>query len=119
MPIVLPQLPEPSPAETGPFVVIARHRALSGRADAYEQRMLADLERTRAEPGALQFHIHRDRFDPQVFVIYEVWRDVEALRVHFEMPYVKQFVADSADYVDGNMEVQWLVMASEYANRPL
>ena len=50
MPIVLPILPEPSPGETGPYCVIARHRALPGRADAYEQRM-------RAEPGALQFHI--------------------------------------------------------------
>jgi len=86
MPIVLPQLPEPSPGETGPFVVIARHRALPGRADAYEQRMLADLERTRAEPGALQFHIHRDRFDPQVLVIYEVWRDVDALRTQVVTP---------------------------------
>jgi quinol monooxygenase YgiN len=36
--------------------------------------MLADLERTRAEPGALQFHIHRDRADPQAFVIYEAWQ---------------------------------------------
>jgi hypothetical protein len=50
MPIVLPPLPEPSPGETGPYVVIARHRALPGRTDAYEQRMLADLGQTRAEP---------------------------------------------------------------------
>ena len=98
----------------GPYCVIAKHRAVPGRADAYEQRMLADLENTRAEPGALQFHIHRDRFDPNVFVIYEVWKDLGALRKHFDMPYVRQFVIDSADYVDGNMEVQWLVMASEY-----
>jgi quinol monooxygenase YgiN len=114
MPIVLPTLPEPSPGETGPYCVIAKHRARPGRADAYEQRMLADLENTRAEPGALQFHIHRDRFDPNVFVIYEVWQDAGALRMHFDMPYVRQFVIDSAEYVDGNMEVQWLVMASEY-----
>jgi quinol monooxygenase YgiN len=98
MPIVLPILPEPSPSETGPYCVIAKHRALPGRADAYEQRMLADLEHTRAEPGALQFHIHRDRFDPNVFVIYEVWKDLGALRKHFDMPYVRQFVTDSADF---------------------
>ena len=76
--------------------------------------MLADLERTRAETGALQFYIHRDRFDRNLFVIYEVWRDVKALREHFEEPYVLQFVADSAQYIDGNMEVQWLVMAGDY-----
>jgi quinol monooxygenase YgiN len=114
MPIVLPELPEPSVAETGPYCVIATHRALPGRAGAYEKRMLADLARTRAETGALQFHIHRDRRDQNLFVIYEVWKDVQALRAHFKTAYVQQFVLDSADYVDGNMGVQWLVMASEY-----
>jgi quinol monooxygenase YgiN len=114
MPIVLPTLPEPTPGEPGPYCVIAKHRAKPGTADAYERRMLADLERTRAEPGALQFHIHRDRFDRNLFVLYEVWRDVEALREHFDKPYVKQFVVDSAEYIEGNMEVQWMIMASGY-----
>jgi len=76
--------------------------------------MLVDLEMTRAEAGALQFHIHRDRSDRHAFVIYEIWNDVDALRRHFETPYVKKFVADSAAYVDGDMSVQWLVMASDY-----
>ena len=114
MPIVLPTLPDPNLDETSPYCVIAKHRARPGRADAYERRMLADLEETRAEPGALQFHIHRDRFDRNLFVLYEVWRDMKTLRGHFEKPYVKQFVADSAQYIEGSMEVQWLVMASKY-----
>jgi quinol monooxygenase YgiN len=114
MSIVLPRLPDPAADETGPYCVIATHRALPGKADAYERRMLADLERTRAEPGALQFHIHRDRADPNVFVIYEVWMDVDALRAHFDTTYVRQFVADAAEFVDGDMSVQWLVMKSDY-----
>jgi quinol monooxygenase YgiN len=114
MAIVLPKLPDPAPEETSPYCVIAKHRAKPGRADAYERRMLADLEDTRAEPGALQFHIHRDRFDRDLFVIYEVWRDAKALREHFEKPYVRQFVVDSAQYIEGDMEVQWMIMASGY-----
>ena len=113
--IALPDIPDPAPGETGPYCVIAKHRAKPGRADAYERRMLADLEYTRAEPGLLQFHIHRDRFDRNLLVIYEVWRDAKALREHFEKPYVKQFVIDSAEYIEGDMEVQWIVMASPYA----
>jgi quinol monooxygenase YgiN len=115
MPLTLPTLPQPGLREKGPYCVIAKHRAKPGLADAYEQRMLADLNMTRSEPGALQFHIHRDRSDRNLFVIYEIWRDVEALRKHFEKLYVKQFVLDSAEFIEGNMEVQWLVMASEYA----
>jgi hypothetical protein len=55
MPIVLPILPEPSPGETGPYCVIAKHRALPGEADAYEQRMLADLENTELNLGRYSF----------------------------------------------------------------
>jgi quinol monooxygenase YgiN len=114
MPIMLPTLREAAPDETSPYCVIAKHRAKRGRADAYERRMLADLENTRAEPGALQFHIHRDRSDPDLVVLYEVWRDVRALREHFAQPYVQQFVKDSAEYIEGNMEVQWMIMANGY-----
>ena len=115
MPIVLPPLPLPRPGETGPYCVIAKHRALPGMADEYERRMLADVPATRSEPGALQFHVHRDRRDRNLFVIYEIWKDVEALRRHFESSYVKRFVADSVKYIDGDMDVQWLEMSSEYA----
>jgi len=115
MQISLPKLPEPEPGEKGPYSVIAIHHAMPGRADAYEQRMMADLEMTRAEPGALQFHIHRDRANMDRFVIYEAWKDITALRDHFQKPYVQQFVADTAEYVDRNMETQWLVMASPYS----
>ena len=53
-------------------------------------------------------------------MIYEVWRDVQALREHFEKPYVKQFVVDSAEYIEGDMEVQWMIMDSGYVpGRPI
>ena len=80
MPITLPNLPEQDPSDHGPFVVIAKHRAVPGTADQLEKRMLFDLANTRAEHGCLQFHIHRDRADRDLFVIYEVWRDVAALK---------------------------------------
>ncbi len=40
---------------------------------------------THGDPGSLQFHIHRNRFDRNVIVIYGVW-DIGALRRLFEMP---------------------------------
>ncbi len=114
MPITLPSLPEPGPDDDGPFVVIAKHRAVPGTADRLEQRMLSDLANTRAEHGCLQFHIHRDRADRDLFVIYEVWRDVEALRTHFVTDYVQAFVRDSTPFEAGDMDVQFLTMSSPY-----
>ena len=115
MTVVLPELPNPEIGETGPYCLIAKHRAKPGRADAYEARMLADLEQTRADPGCLQFHVHRGRSDRSQFVIYEVWASMKALREHFEEPFVQRFVEDSAEYIEGDMEVEWLVMSGEYA----
>lgn len=80
MPLTLPILPEADRGETGPYCVIAQHRAKPGLADALEQRMLADIPLTRAEPGCLQFHLHRDRADRNLFVVYEIWRDLAALK---------------------------------------
>jgi len=88
--------------------------AKPGQADALEKRMIADARKTREEPGALQFHIQRDRSGRNLFVVFEIWKDIDALREHFEKPYVKQCVAESVSYHDGDMEVQWLVMSGEY-----
>lgn len=115
MAITLPLLPEPDPDDLGPFVVIASHRAVPGTADQLEARMLLDLANTRAEQGCLQFHIHRHRADRDLFVIYEVWRDVEALRTHFGADYVQAFVRDSAPFEAGELGVQFLTMVSPYA----
>jgi quinol monooxygenase YgiN len=112
--ITLPELPAQDQGEMGRIALSLSIARNPGSADAYEQRMLADLERTRAETGAVQFHIHRDRFDRDLFVIYEIWRDRKALQEHFDQPYVKQFVADSARYIAGGMQVEWLIMSSKY-----
>jgi quinol monooxygenase YgiN len=39
---------------------------------------------------------------------------MDALREHFKTPYVQQFVVDSAKYIEGDMQVQWLVMRTDY-----
>jgi hypothetical protein len=39
---------------------------------------------------------------------------MDAPREHFKTPYAQQFVRDSAENIDGYMQVQWLVMSTEY-----
>ena len=116
MALTLPDLPPPADGEDTPYCVIARHRAAPGRGEALVTRMLEDLEATRSEIGCLQFHIHRDRSDPDLIFIYEVWRSIAALKSHFGEAYVQRFVADAGAYEPGDMETQWLQMLSPYAS---
>ena len=115
MALTLPHLPQPGIGEDTPYCVIAKHRAAPGQGAALVTRMLEDLKATRSEPGCLQFHIHRDRSDPDLIVIYEVWRSIVALKSHFGEGYVQKFVADAGAYEPGDMETQWLEMLSPYA----
>ena len=101
-------LPQPAPDETGPYALVGTARAKPGQAAALEQRLLALIAPTRQEPGALAYHVHRDRADPDLFVFYESWRSIDALTEHLAKPYLVAFQADLADYVDGGLDIRWL-----------
>ena len=47
---------------------------------------------TRAEPGCLQYDVHRDAGDPRVFVLWERYADAAALDAHTEAAYVQDLV---------------------------
>lgn len=111
MPLKLPEIPA---THTGPLCLIAFHRAALGMADTLERRMLEDVPLTRNEPGCLTFHIHRDRDDRGLFVVYEIWRDAQALTEHFLKSYAQRFVQEASDYESGDMRVQFLTMSSPY-----
>ncbi|MDQ0321983.1 quinol monooxygenase YgiN, partial [Pararhizobium capsulatum DSM 1112] len=69
---------------------------------------------TRQEPGALEYHVHRDRADPGLFVFYEAWQSLAHLKTHLAQPYIVDFLTRRAEYLDGEMEVKWLKMKSTY-----
>jgi quinol monooxygenase YgiN len=67
-----------------------------------EQRLLLALvEPPRREEGALDYHVHRDRADRDLFVLYETWSSIEALKRHLPPPYLEAFLADRMNYLEG------------------
>lgn len=109
-------LPAQNPDEAGPFALVGHARARSGKADELEARLLALVAPTRLENGALEYHVHRDRADPELFVFYEVWESPAHLHAHFAQPYIEDFLSQRHTLLNGEMEVRWLRMASPYQN---
>lgn len=105
-------LPRPEPGETGPYALVGQARARPGKAAALERELLALVEPTRREAGALQYHVHRDRADPDRFVFYEAWRSIADLEAHLAKPYIGAFLGKRVDYLAEEMSVTWLRMAS-------
>ena len=64
-------LPEPDAEENGPYALVGTARAKSGQADALEAALLDLVAPTRLEDGALEYHVHRDRADTDLFFFFE------------------------------------------------
>ncbi len=107
-------LPIPDTDETGPYALTGQARARAGQAEALEAALIALVEPTRREDGVLQYHVHRDRADPDLFVFYEVWASLPHLEEHLKQPYVQEFLSIRHTLLAGDMDVRWLRMASPY-----
>jgi quinol monooxygenase YgiN len=52
-------------------------------------RSLRDASRT--EPGCVTFDVARGVDDPNVFFLYEIWRDQAALDAHYQTPHFQTY----------------------------
>jgi len=72
------------------YVVIARWRARAGEEDAVARALGEIVPIARAEPGMVGYQVHRDPEDPQVFTIYERYRDAAAYDAHLQSEPMKR-----------------------------
>ncbi|MEV6630342.1 putative quinol monooxygenase [Actinoplanes sp. NPDC051470] len=108
-----PELPEPDADETGPYTHLGFARAKPGLENEVEALILALVEPLRAEEGAIEFHVHRDRADRRLFVIYEMFRSRKDLERHVAQPYTQDFIRAMRPLVEGPLRQQFLRMSSE------
>lgn len=54
---------------------------------------------TRNEDGNVFYMLHEKVDDPAEFVIYECWRNQEALDFHMDQEYLKKFLEDSSAWL--------------------
>jgi quinol monooxygenase YgiN len=109
-----PTLPEPDADETGPYTHLGFATAKPGSEDKVEELILALVAPLRAEDGAIEFHVHRDRADRRQFVIYEMFRSKSALEKHIAQPYTQEFIRAIRPHVEGPLRQQFLRMCSEH-----
>lgn len=61
--------------------------------DAMEKNILA----TREENGCIRYAYARDVLDPQIMHVSEAWRDMDALKAHFNAPHMADWRAAIAE----------------------
>lgn len=76
-----------------PSTLIARYHVRPGNAGLVEQTLRTMAERVAAdEPGCLDYQANVDPDNENLFCLYEVYTDDEALAAHRETPHFKELI---------------------------
>lgn len=87
----------PSAASPRPVTAVAVARAKPGQEDELGRRMMALVAPTLAEPGCINYDLHRSNTDPAVWLFYENWRAQADLDAHMQSPHFRAFFAGARE----------------------
>ncbi len=70
-------------------VVIARIQAKAGKGDELLPLLKAQIAPTHQEKGCINYDLHRDRTDGDLFYFHETWESNEDLENHIASPHIQ------------------------------
>jgi quinol monooxygenase YgiN len=95
---------------------VAIAKAKPGLEDELGRRMADLVAPTLAEPGCINYDLHRSNSDPRTWMFYENWRTQADLDAHIKTAHFASFFA-RADEVLANVEAYQATLI-EHAGRP-
>lgn len=76
-------------------------KSKAGHADAMKALLIKLAAGSNQEAACIQYELHQDGNDPNVFLFHEIWENQEGLNLHNTQPHILEFRADSAAIIDG------------------
>lgn len=80
--------------------IMATLKARPGKTDDLSALLDSMLDPSRAEPGNLRYDLWRDREDPAVFALDELYADMDAVTAHRATPHFQHYLAVINDLAD-------------------
>ncbi len=75
--------------------IVARIEAKSDQVELVKNALITLIEPTRNENGCLQYDLHQDNENPEVFVFYENWQSRELWQIHMNNDHLKAYMAET------------------------
>lgn len=95
-------------------VITAILKAKEGKADDLIAGMMGLTEAVKAnEPGCLEYVLHRSQKDPLVFMVYEKYKDGEAVTAHMKAPHFQEAAKGFPEILAGGMTVEMYEVVGE------
>lgn len=96
-------------ASRGPVALFGHARPRPGREDELRAVLVSFVGPTRAEPGAVAYHLHEDPQRPGVLAFYEHWASGADLAAHLALPQMQAFAERRHELLDGDLAIDFLV----------
>lgn len=74
------------------LTIVARIEAKSDDIERVKEALLDLIEPTRSEDGCLQYDLHQDNENPEVFLFYEIWESRAQWQTHMNNDHLKAYV---------------------------
>ncbi len=87
------------------ITVVAKAKAKPGSEKELQRALEAVVAPTRQEKGCLSYVLHQGAEDPALFVFIEQWESREALKEHFNKPYVQALFMNLPALIAGAPEI--------------
>jgi quinol monooxygenase YgiN len=75
------------------ITVVAKVVAKKECIEAVKSELIKMITPTRHEVGCIEYRLHQDNQDPEIFIFYENWESLSCLNHHLDSPHYKSYVA--------------------------
>jgi len=88
-------------------VITATMRAKEGKEDELIGLMKDLVEKVKQnEPGALEYSFHQSKRDPNLFMVYEKYKDGEAMQAHMSSSHFQEAGKKLSEVVEGGLGLE-------------
>ncbi len=94
------------------LTLIARLKAKPGMGEALGAALLTIVAPSRAEPGCINYDLHRSDADPDLWCVYENWRSKADHAAHDATPHIEAFRPLVAPLLAEPVSLEALTMVS-------
>ncbi|WP_428680411.1 SDR family NAD(P)-dependent oxidoreductase [Sphingopyxis sp.] len=102
----------PEPDRSIELTLIAKLVARPEYSDVLGNELRKLVAPTSAEAGSIDYLVHRDNDDPNVWILYETWRSRADLDAHFEQPYTRALMERFPELLAREMELTFASKSS-------
>lgn len=86
-------------------VLTAVVNVANGKNEEFESEFHKLALKVRQEPGAIAYVLHRHATNPNQYLVYEKYKDNEAVKYHSSTPYFMEFVKKTGPITAGPPKV--------------